>query len=297
MMDNANIWSQYIQSSEELYASREVRFRADNKDLWLDAMKIKDSMNVLEIGCGSGVFCHRIKEFLPNAAVTGLDRDIGHIRFAQAKTKELSLDCGFIFGDALNLPFDDNTFDACTSHTVIEHVETDKFLGEQYRVLKNGGVISVLSVRSRLSIFLDLLPDGSQEAALLNKAWEKADSFDKEHGIGAFDLDEKELPAALVNAGFSRVNVHFISDVRYAPDNADVSDELAMQQINVNRISLLSSMKKALNRSPDALSENEAAHFAKLINQRFDDRIERYLSGDKIWDIATGTVMAVTGYK
>ena len=56
------MWSQFVQSSEELYASRAIRFRNDNKDLWLNAMKIKDGMNVLEIGCGGGIFCHRIKK-------------------------------------------------------------------------------------------------------------------------------------------------------------------------------------------------------------------------------------------
>ena len=111
---------------------------------------------MLEIGCGGGIFCHRIKQYLPNTTVTGLDRDAGHIEYALAKSKELNLDCSFIVGDALALPFADNTFDACTSHTVIEHVDNAKFLSEQYRVLKSGGVISVLSVRTKL-VFIMIL--------------------------------------------------------------------------------------------------------------------------------------------
>jgi len=33
-----NYWSAYVQSSEELYQSRALRFREDNADLWLSAL-------------------------------------------------------------------------------------------------------------------------------------------------------------------------------------------------------------------------------------------------------------------
>jgi SAM-dependent methyltransferase len=218
-----------------------------------------------------------------------------------AKSKELNIDCKFIAGDALHLPFEDNVFDACTSHTVIEHIETDKFLGEQYRILKNGGVISVLSVRTNLNVSPENWrsdnPDNTEEMELLKKAWEKAGNFDKEHGIGSYEMKESDFPAALEKAGFLNVSVNFISVVPYAPDSADVSEELALQQINVNRIHTLSSMKKALNIAPGALSDSETARLIELINKRYDDRIDKYLNGEKIWDVASNTVMAVTGYK
>jgi len=292
------MWSQFVQSSEELYESRALRFTDENKDLWINAMEIKDGMNILEIGCGGGIFCHRIKTHLPNTTVTGLDRDEGHIEYAIQKSKELDIECKFITGDALNLPFLDNTFDACTSHTVIEHVEASKFLREQYRVLKPGGVVSVLSVRTSLNVSPEnWTPVTSEETDLLNKAWTKAGNFDKEHGIGSFSLNESELPAALEKAGFKNVSVNFVSLVPYAPDNADVSNDLALRQINVNRIHALSSMNKALNIAPGGLTQAEAQRLAELINQRFDNRINAYLNGEKLWDIATSTVMAVTGFK
>jgi ubiquinone/menaquinone biosynthesis C-methylase UbiE len=261
-------------------------------------MKIKDGMNILEIGCGGGIFCHRIKTFLPNTIITGIDRDEGHIEYATKKSKELGVDCRFIVGDALKLPFEDNSFDACTSHTVIEHIETTQFLNEQHRILKNGGVISVLSVRTRLNVSPEnWRPNDSEESDLLNKAWEKAGNFDKEHGIGSFEMKESDFPIALEKAGFKKINVDFISLVPYAPDNADVNEELAIQQINVNRISTLSSMKKALNIAPDSLTDVEIKRLTELINQRYDERINKYLNGEKLWDIASSSVMAITGYK
>jgi len=261
-------------------------------------MKIKDGMMVLELGCGGGIFCHRIKEYLPNTTVTGLDRDAGHMEYAVAKSNELGIDCNFIVGDVLALPFDDRSFDACTSHTVVEHVPTSQFLSEQHRVLKPGGIVSVQSVRTSCSITPEnWKPDVSEESELLKKAWEKAGNFDKENGIAAYPIDESQLPAALDKAGFKDISVNFIAPVRYAPDNADISDELAIEMINVNRIHALSSMYKALNIAPDGLTAAEAMRLEALINQRFDVRVDMYLRGEKLWDVATGVVMVATGYK
>ena len=292
------IWSQFVQSSEELYRSRALRFNAANKNLWLAAMEITDGINVLEIGCGGGIFCHRIKEFLPNCTVTGMDRDAGHIEYATAKTAELGLDCKFVVGDALELPFTANTFDACTSHTVLEHVPAEKFLSEQHRVLKPGGVTSVLCVQTGMTISPEnWKPTESEENDLLSKAWDKAGNFDKEHGIGAYGLRPDEILAALEKAGFTNVNVKFICAGWYAPDNADVSDEMAIEMINVNRLHTLSSMTKALNIAPDGLTKAEAMRLAELVNQRYDARVDMYKKGEKLWDVACSTVLVATGCK
>lgn len=48
---------------------------------------------------------------------------------------------------------------------------------------------------------------------------------------------------------------------------------------------------------PDALSEAEWRRLSELTNARFDGRIERYRRGEKVWDIAVSTVMAISGKK
>jgi len=69
------------------------------------------------------------------------------------------------------MPFADNTFDLCYSHTVAEHIPHKPFFGEQYRVLKSGGKIVVLSVRSRLGVKNNHWYNTSdEEKALLEKA-------------------------------------------------------------------------------------------------------------------------------
>lgn len=293
-----NMWSTYVQTSEELYNSRAVRFREDNKNLWLSSMRLFDGMKILEVGCGGGLFCNRIKQYLPKCSVIGIDRDTGHIEYAKDKSKELGIDCDFFNGDALELPFDNDTFDACTSHTVIEHIETISFLKEQFRVLKPGGVISVLSVRTGLNISPEnFMPTHSEEMTLFNKVWDKEKEFDKDNGVGSYEMKEFDFPKALEKVGFRQVNVEFISITRYAPDNADCSPELAKMQINTNRLHSLESVNKALRIAPNVLTNKEKNRLLDLTNKRFDERIRKYENGEKVWDIETSCIMVVTGYK
>lgn len=207
-----NVWSQYVQTSDELYRSRELRFNDSNKDLWLKALQVENGQTVLEVGCAGGIFCHRIKAYRPDTKVIGLDFDTGHIEYAKTKTKELGLDCEFVNGDAASMPFAENTFDLCYSHTVAEHIPHGPFFGEQYRVLKPNGKIVVLSVRSKLGVKDDnwFIMSGD-EKELFEKAWNKAGNFDKEYNIGAFEIDEHEYPKELEKSGFHDINVDFFT--------------------------------------------------------------------------------------
>ncbi|MCI8386903.1 MAG: class I SAM-dependent methyltransferase [Clostridiales bacterium] len=293
-----NIWSKYIQTTAELYDSRDLRFTDDNKQLWLNAIGAKSSDKVLEIGCAGGTFCHKLKKYIPGIDITGIDLDEGHIEFAKAKSTELSLDCKFLAGDAAHLPFNDNSFDVCFSHTVSEHIPHDAFFGEQYRVLKPGGKICVLSVRTRFNIKSDgVYAPTDEECRLMKKAWSSSDDFDKDLNIGAYELDEHDYPRELEKYSFHHVNVNVFTIIDYAPDNSSVNEETALRQISCKRMSCIESLQKALNRSPNALTSAEQERLVELINHRFDSRIEQYRFGSHLWDFTTSTVLAVTGIK
>ncbi len=295
-MDNK--WSQFVQTTEELYRSRALRFHKVNKDLWLSALQVEDGMNVLEIGCGGGVFCHRIKEYLPNTIVTGLDFDSGHIEYAKARTIELGLDCKFINGDARNLPFADNTFDLCFSYTVAEHISTEKFLSEQHRVLKPNGKIVILSVRTRMGLSENNDSSVSEEEKrLFEKAWSKAGDYDKNNGIGAYELKERDFPVILEKAGFKNIGIDFFTVSSYCPDNARTPYEAAIEQIEVNRMLTLTSIKKALRIAPDGLTDSERLSLVEMINRRYNKRIEQYKKGEKLWDFTVNTTLTASGRK
>lgn len=293
-----NTWSKYIQTSEELYCSRDLRFNEHNRDLWLKAIGAGNDDVVLEVGCGSGAFCHKLKKYVPGIRITGLDNDAGHIGFARRKTAELGLQVEFVLGNATAMPFADNTFDLCFSHTVSAHIPHEPFFGEQYRVLKSGGRIVVLSVRTHLGISDPKWSVmGDEERELLEKAWSNAGNSAIDHNVGAYEIGEHEFPAELEKAGFRDVNIDIFSFSEYAPDNASVPDELAIRQINCRRIHSLASVQKALNLSPRALTESERDRLVNLINERYDKRIEQYRSGVKLWDFSTTTVLVASGRK
>ncbi|MFT8310728.1 MAG: class I SAM-dependent methyltransferase [Sporolactobacillus sp.] len=289
-------WSDYVQTSEELYRSRALRFHDENKKNWLNLIRIQDGMSVLEVGCGSGLFAHRVKTYLPHATVTGLDFDLGHIAFAKAKSHELGLDCTFVNGDATAMPFADQTFDLCYSFTVMEHIEPNAFLREQYRVLKTGGTIAVLTVLPGLNLNGEnWQPTAGEEQKLFEKAFQAAPEAPIQ--IRKYPLSVSEYAPIMEKNGFRDINVNVMSLVSYAPDSADVPVERAIECINVNRLFMLNSMSKALNLNPAALTKQERSRLNELINHRFDERIHCYENGEKMWDIATINVVALTGRK
>ena len=292
-------WSDYIQSSEELYRSRSLRFRADNAVVWLPFLHINDGAVILEIGCAGGSLLHRVKQLIPSVTAIGLDRDSGHIDYAKSKTAELNLECDFQVGDALSLPFEDNSFDVTFSHTLTGHVPIEPFLSEQLRVLKPGGRVVVLSARTKLGLNAEnWKPIEADEQALFDKLWNAVDkNLDREIGVGAYELDEQKYPAALETAGFEQVDIEFFTVVAYSPDNHGTSDEMAIEQIETNRTHALESVIKALRRAPEALTENEKAELFRRINDRYDTRIVQYQNGEKLWDVTTSTVLCATGRK
>ena len=291
-------WSDYVQTSEELYRSRALRFHEGNKVLWLAALGAKDNTDMLEIGCGGGIFCHRIKQYLPGARVTGLDFDTGHIAYAKQKTAELGFACEFINGDATNMPFADNSFDLCYSHTVLEHIPTEPFLAEQKRVLRPGGRIAVLSVRMKYSMPELIIGDETEEEqALWQKMNAAVDGKCPRENVGGFELSESDYPRALESAGFKNVNVEFFQVMYYDPDCADTPRERAIEQIEVCRLHSTEQIGKCLRMAPGALTADEHRRILELSNTRFDKRLAQYECGEKQWDMIARMVLCASGVK
>ncbi len=293
-------WSSYIQMTEELYGSRALRFSAATKELWLSAIGAEDGDFVLEVGCAGGAMLHRLKEFLPSVKLFGIDFDTEHINFARKKTAELALEAEFTVGDATKMPYEDNFFDVCFSHTVVEHIPHKPFLSEQYRTLKPCGRISVLSAQLSLSV-KDTTRNrmGDEEEYLMQKAWDTAERelFEAENRVGQYPLDVHTFPREMEAVGFCDINVDAFTFAEYAPDNSSTDRELALRQINQGRLDMLCSMKKALKLTPNSLTAEEKSRLEYLINERYDERVRKYLAGERVYDFATSTVIAVSGVK
>jgi SAM-dependent methyltransferase len=98
-------------------------------------------MKVLDVGCGVGGPCRLLADEY-GCMTTGIDITDEFIRTAILLSKLVGLQdqTNFIQGDALQLPFDDNSFDMVwTQHVQMNIADKKKFYSEISRVLKPGG--------------------------------------------------------------------------------------------------------------------------------------------------------------
>lgn len=294
---SSTIWSTFIQRPETLYKTRAIRFRDESRQLFLKALDLKDGMSILEIGCGPGAFCHALKRWLPNSKITGLDRDSAFIEYAIEKSRELDSKCDFIIGDATKLKFPDNTFEATISHTVIEHVETTKFLTEQYRVLSPGGILSELSVRTGIPANSEPWKNVSEEEKTF---WDKLGPYfkasEQKYGVAGYSISETELPKRMMETGLRDISIDFLVQT-VIPNNPDVSPTLTKAMIEANRQLALDGVILGQALAPNVLSNGEIERLRWLINSRFDQRIHLYESGEKVWDVSASVILIARGYK
>lgn len=110
---------------------------------YLENINLPNGAEVLDAGCGTGVITQLIAQRSEISRMHGLDPspvllERARKRFSKDPNLELKQ------GDARDLPFDENRFDAVFFHTVLCHVPNpEKALMEAWRVLKPGGKLAV----------------------------------------------------------------------------------------------------------------------------------------------------------
>lgn len=114
---------------------------------------------VLDLATGTGDLARAVLDLRPSATVAGVDFALPMLQQGQAKLNDRPKRAiEFAGGDALALPFADDTFDACLSAFMMRNVvDAEQAFREQRRVIRPGARVVCLEITQPVTpIFHDL---------------------------------------------------------------------------------------------------------------------------------------------
>ena len=143
-----SIWGEHMHHG---YYGRSGNYKIDRRQaqielieellLWADCHENNPPQNIIDVGCGiGGSTLHLARKF--GSRATGITLSPVQASRAKERAAEAGLDnrVQFEVANALEMPFEDNSFDLVWSLESGEHMpDKTKFLQECYRVLKPGG--------------------------------------------------------------------------------------------------------------------------------------------------------------
>ena len=131
-----NIWDTHAQWWQETFTNG-VDPEYEEQILPMVRAHLSGAQDILDIGCGEGQVC-RLAETLDPApkTIVGIDGSAAQLEIAEQRGGSPR----FVLGDAGDLPFEPESFDAAVSVLVLEHIENlDSVISEAARVLRPGG--------------------------------------------------------------------------------------------------------------------------------------------------------------
>ncbi|MCU5745481.1 demethylmenaquinone methyltransferase [Staphylococcus sp. SQ8-PEA] len=174
-------------------------------------MNVQEGSEALDVCCGTADWTIALSKAVGNTGeVTGLDFSENMLKVGKEKTKEFS-NIRLVHGDAMNLPFNDNTFDYVTIgfglRNVPDYLAT---LKELYRVLKPGGkVVCLETSQPTAPIFKQLYKLYFKFIMpIFGKIFAKSKDEYEWLQQSTFDFPDKEKLKRLFNqAGFSNIKI------------------------------------------------------------------------------------------
>lgn len=120
----------------------------------IKALRPYSPKRLLDIATGTGDFAILEAQMLKPESIIGCDISEGMMNVGREKVKKLALDgiISFEKEDCLHLSYETGTFDAVTAAFGIRNFQSlDKGLSEMCRVLKKGGVLSIVELTTPVS--------------------------------------------------------------------------------------------------------------------------------------------------
>src|SRR3954453_23307859 len=110
-------------------------------EVFLEWLKPAPGLRWIDVGCGNGAFTELLSERCAPAEIQGVDTSQAQLEFARSRHRAGV--AHFRQGDAMALPFPDNSFDAAAMALVIFFVpEPATSVAEMARVVRPGGLIA-----------------------------------------------------------------------------------------------------------------------------------------------------------
>jgi len=133
---------------------------------WILAQTDKEVMNILDLGCGPGLYTERFAQ--KGHKVTGVDYSMNSIVHAKDEALKKGLDIHYLHQDYLELDVPESAFDLVTliytDLGVLNPDERDMLLGNIKKALKPNGIF-----------IFDLLNDKDLEKKISPKSWEASE--------------------------------------------------------------------------------------------------------------------------
>lgn len=165
-----SIWGEHMHHG---YYGRDGSYKIDRRQaqielieellLWAHCQEDNAPQNIIDVGCGiGGSTLHLARKF--GSQATGITLSPVQASRAKERAAEAGLDSQVRFevANALEMPFEDNTFDLVWSLESGEHMpDKTKFIQECYRVLQPGGklILATWCHRETNSLAGELTPD------------------------------------------------------------------------------------------------------------------------------------------
>lgn len=164
-----------------------------------DRLGIGPSTKVIDVGCGAGR--HAFEAYRRGADVVAFDQDEAELRsvdtilraMADAGEAPAGASAKAVLGDALRLPYADQTFDCVIASEILEHIpHDDAAIAELIRVLKVGGTMAVSVPR--------WLPE--------RVCWWLSDEYHSNEGGHVRIYRASELRAKILRGGMQLTHAH-----------------------------------------------------------------------------------------
>lgn len=145
------IWGEHMHHG---YYGKNGTYKRERRQAQIDLIEelliwaeVEQPQTILDVGCGiGGSTLHLAAQY--NAQATGITLSPVQAARARERAEAMNLDSrvNFAVANALEMPFEDDSFDLVWSLESGEHMpEKEKFIRECYRVLKPGGKLIIVT--------------------------------------------------------------------------------------------------------------------------------------------------------